>query len=185
MKALSTMVTISENNEECVVLKVKKNQFVNLVGLGCFNGDETLIRLTKGDQHTCTIWHGPENKHYSWDWGTRGYTLVSDKMRTMGDIVQNCVQNELGIYIGSDRAKIRQTLYKRKPTPKAKKYVAMWWNGHDDIVVHRDGEFWKSFADMQRFKNFVKNCNGTIKQTSELYHSPNTGCCMMDFEVTM
>ena len=185
MKALSTMVTIAENNEECVILKVKKNQFANLASLGCFDGTETMFRLTKGDQHTCIVWHGADNQNYSWDWGTHGYTLVSDNMSKEGSLIQNCIQNELGIYIGSDLAKIKQTLYKRKPTPKAKKYVAMWWNNQDSIVVHRDGEFWKSFADMERFKNFVKSCNGTIKQTSELYHSPFTGCCMMDFEVTM
>ena len=37
-KKLSQMVTIMENNEQCVVLKVKKNQFANLVSLGCFDG---------------------------------------------------------------------------------------------------------------------------------------------------
>lgn len=185
MKKLSTMVTIAENNEECVILKVKKNQFANLVGLGCFNGDETMFRLTKGRNHTCTVWHGPENKSYNWYWGESGYTLVSDKMDKEGSLIQNCIQNELGIYIGSDIAKIRQTLFKRKPKATPKKYVAMWWEGQKNIVVHRDGEFWKGFSSMNSFKDFVKENNGTIEQIGSLYHSPATGCCMMDFNVVM
>ena len=69
------MVTIFENNENCVVLKVKKNQRANLIALGCFNGDETMFRLTKGCQHECTVWHGPEDKSYTWDWGERGVAM--------------------------------------------------------------------------------------------------------------
>lgn len=185
MKKLSTMVTIAENNEECVILKVKKNQFANLISLGCFDGDETMFRLTKGNDHTCTVWHGADNKAYAWDWGQSGYTLVSDAMSNRGRLIQNCIQNEFGIYIGSDPVKIRQTLYKRKPTPKAKKYVAMWWEGQKNIIVHRDGEFWKGFSSMESFKSFVKENGGTVEQDGDLYHSPQTGCCMMNFNVVM
>lgn len=183
-KKLSQMVTIMENNEQCVVLKVKKNQFANLVSLGCFDGDETMFRLTKGSDHTCTVWHGPDNKHYEWHWGDSGYTLVTDSMRNRGHLIQNCISDELGIYIGSDRNKIRQTLYKRKPTEKkTEKFVAMWWNGHNGRTVHRNGEFWKGFSSENDFVSYIQGIGGKIKSRSELYHSPMTGCCMMDFMV--
>lgn len=184
MKKLSSMVTIAENNFECVILKVKKNQFTNLIGLGCFNGNETMFRLTKGRNHTCTVWSGTENDNYSWYWGESGYTLVSDKLDMQGAVIQNCIQNEFGIYIGSDPVKISQTLFKKKPSPKEKIYVAMWW-GNEGIVVHRDNEFWKGFKSIECFENFIKDNNGTVEQVGEVYKSPHTGCNMLNFNVKM
>lgn len=185
MKKLSQLVTIKENNEECVILKVKKNQFENLIALGCFDGNETMFRLTKGRDHTCTVWRGEDNHTYSWHWGESGYTLVSDKVDRQGSLIQNAIKDDFGIYIGFDKAKIRQTLYKRKPTPKAQKFVAMWWNGQKSIVVHRNGEFWKGFSSQTDFTDYVKSIGGKIESKSDLYHSPNTGCCMMDFNIVI
>lgn len=184
MKKLSTMVTITENNEQCVVLKVKKNQLANLISLGCFDGDETMFRLTKGYDHTCTVWHGSDNKHYSWDWGESGYTLVSESVSRRGSMIQRAITDDFGIYIGADINKIRQTLYKRKPKPQEEKYVAMWWQGQNNPVVHRRGEFWRSFSTLEAFEDFIRQNNGTFKK-GELYHSAQTGCCMTDYLVTM
>ena len=185
-KRLSQMVTIKENNEECVILKVKKNQFDNLIGLGCFNGDETMFRLTKGSDHTCTVWYGTENRHFSWEWGSSGYTLVSDNVKKRGSLIHSCIADDFGIYIGDDKVKIRQTLYKRKPTEKkTEKFVAMWWEGEESRIVHRKGEFWKSFGNEDTFMDYVQKMGGKVKSKSVLYHSSNTGCCMMDFEVEL
>ena len=179
------MVTIKENNEECVILKVKKNQFENLIALGCFDGNETMFRLTKGGDHTCTVWHGTENKSYSWDWGESGYTLVSEKMKRMGSMIQSAIRDDFGIYIGHDKAKIRQTLYKRKPTPKAQKFVAMWWEGQSSIVVHRNGEYWKSFASHEDFVKYMGSIGGKVESKSDLYRSKQTNCCMMDYTIVI
>lgn len=188
MKKLSSMVTIFENNENCVILKVKKNQSANLIALGCFDGDETMFRLTKGCQHGCTVWHGANNKHYTWEWGERGYTLVSKSISNCGAMIRRAIEDDFGIYIGSDINKIRQTLYKRKPKPQEEKYVAMWWGngntGNECPVVHRRGEFWRSFSSLKAFEDFIRQNNGTFKK-GELYHSANTGCCMTDYHVTM
>lgn len=185
MKKLSQLVTISENNEECVILKVKKNQFTNLIALGCFNGDETLFRLTKGRDHTCTVWHGAENKSYSWYWGESGYTLVSDKLDNQGSLIQRAISDDFGIYIGSDKAKIRQTLYKRKPAPKAQKFVAMWWDGESSIVVHRNGEYWKGFPSHGEFVKYIDSIGGKVESKSDLYRSKQTNCCMMDYSIVI
>lgn len=185
MKRLSQMVTIMENNENCVVLKVKKNQFANLVGLGCFNGDETMFRLTKGSDHTCTVWHGENNKHYSWNWGSSGYTLVTDKLHSQGIMVQNCIADDFGIYIGSDLSKVRQTLYKRKPQKKTEKFVAMWWQNEKSIVVHRNGEFWKGFNSENDFIEYIQGIGGKMISRSDVYRSPHTNCCMMDIMIEL
>lgn len=97
MKKLKELVTVAVNNEECVVLKVKPRKMFDLICLGCFNGDETMFRLTKGLQHTCTVWHGAENKHYSWNWGEEGHTLVSDAMTKRGNLIQSCIQDDFHV----------------------------------------------------------------------------------------
>lgn len=95
---LADCVTIITNNEECVIFKVKPNQFMNLVSFGCFDGDETMFRLTKGQTITCTVWHGADNKSYSWHWGYGGYTLVSDAMSKRGRMIQRMAE-EMGIRV--------------------------------------------------------------------------------------
>lgn len=37
---LKDMVELLSNNDACVVLKVKDGQEMNLISLGCFNGDD-------------------------------------------------------------------------------------------------------------------------------------------------
>lgn len=71
---LKDITTIVVNNDECVVLKVKEGHEMDLIALGCFSGDETMLRLTKGADVTCTVFR-KNGKSVSWDWGRRGYTL--------------------------------------------------------------------------------------------------------------
>lgn len=97
MNKLKDFVTVSVNNDECVILKVKPRKRLDLISLGCFNGDETMFRLTKGSQHTCTVWHGVDNLHYSWDWGFGGYTLVTESMSKRGHLIQSCIQDDFKI----------------------------------------------------------------------------------------
>ena len=55
MAKLADYVEIMENNTECVVLKVRPGSRMGLISLGCFNGDEEMVRLTKGRTQTCTV----------------------------------------------------------------------------------------------------------------------------------
>lgn len=93
---LCDMVTLEINNAECVVLKVKDGQEMNLLGLGCFNGDEKILRLTKGRNVTCTVIRD-DGRRYSWDWGIDGYTLVTDAQRRKGQMIQECIERDYGI----------------------------------------------------------------------------------------
>lgn len=95
MTKLSELVTVEANNEACVVLKVKEGKAMELITLGCFDGDETMFRVTKGGNHTATIWRG--EKAWSWEWGSNGYTLVSDKVKEEQKAICHCICNELGI----------------------------------------------------------------------------------------
>lgn len=97
MTKLSEIVTVEADNEACVVLKVKEGKAMELITLGCFDGDETMFRVTKGDNHTATIWRG--EKSFSWEWGMNGYTLISDKVEEEQEAICNCIRNEFGIDI--------------------------------------------------------------------------------------
>jgi hypothetical protein len=95
MTKLSELVTVEADNEACVVLKVKEGKAMELITLGCFDGNETLFRVTKGNNHTATIWRG--EKAFSWEWGSGGYTLVSDKVKEEQKAICHCIRDEFGI----------------------------------------------------------------------------------------
>ncbi len=78
------------------MLKVKPEQKMNLIALGCFTGDEKMFRLTKGTGHTCTVWCEGDN-HYSWQWGGSSRTLVCDQMEKQGRMIQSCIENDFKI----------------------------------------------------------------------------------------
>lgn len=96
---LSQLVTVKVNNKECVILEVQPNRFAELIALGCFSGNEKLIRVTKGNSHTFTIWT-ESGKSYSWNWGSNGYTLVSDELHKMRELIVKTLTKEFGINMG-------------------------------------------------------------------------------------
>lgn len=100
MKKLKDLVTVGVNKEDCVILNVKPGAVFDLIRLGCFNGDELMFRLTKGRQHVCTVWYGVDFNHYSWDWGESGYTLVTKRLRKLGNLIQSCIQDDFHINMG-------------------------------------------------------------------------------------
>ena len=102
MNKLYNCVELAVNNSDCVVLKVKKGKEFDLISLGCFDGDETMFRLTKGDKHTCTVWRDGSNP-FSWEWGIGGHTLVSDKTNKVGKMIQDCIENDFRIFMGKRR----------------------------------------------------------------------------------
>lgn len=146
---LCNLVDIIENNNECVLLKVKENVFVDLLKLGCFDGNEQYIRLTKGENHTCTIITN-DGKSFSWSWGKSGYTIVSDNVSKKGKMIESCIVDDFNIYIGSDKKNILDTLYIKtlEDTKKHSFYIkVMYFDDNDDKCVHKNNEFYKTFKD--------------------------------------
>lgn len=94
---LSQLTTLKVNNKECVILEVRPDRFAELIALGCFNGNEKLIRVTKGSKHTFTIWT-EGGKSYSWSWGN-GYTIVSDEMHKRRALIMEAITKDFGIDI--------------------------------------------------------------------------------------
>lgn len=103
MPKLYDCVEIIENNNEHVILKVKKNKKFELTCLSCcFDGSEVMIQLTKGNNHICTIYRekGPP---VSWKWGQEGYSLVSNTLTTCRYLIVNCITRDFKININRNR----------------------------------------------------------------------------------
>ena len=93
---LRDITEVAADNAQCVVLKVKAGHELDLITLGCFAGNETMFRLTKGPTITCTVFYA-DGKQFSWYWGFDGYMLVSPQVETMGRLIQACIERDFRI----------------------------------------------------------------------------------------
>lgn len=180
---LSNLVDVIVNNEECVVLKTKDNTVLDLISLGCFDGDETMLRITKGEQHTATIFQG--SKHFSWNWGKNGYTLVTDKIKKCGRLIQECVEEDFGIYIGSNRAKIKSTLHIKSLSDKSNKkhnLKILYWSGKEnkECQIHKDGEHFKWFTSIKNARDYISE---HFDVQSSNFSTAHTGCKVEEYLV--
>lgn len=149
MAKLVNYVEIVENNEDCVILEVVGTP-LDLIRFGCFNGDEKMLRLTKGKQHTCTVWTS-DGKNYSWFWGYGGHTLVSDQMKKRGDLIQECIEQDFEIYIGDNKRNIQNTLHIRslEDVRHTCHEVKLMYFRTNDVCCHIDGEYFKHFKSLE------------------------------------
>ena len=178
------MVEIEENNMDCVILKVKENSKMDLIKLGCFEGDETLIRVSKGRDNTFTIFSG--EKYFSWYHGESGYTLVSKDTDQKRILISECIEMDFDIYIGKDKEKIRQSLdiLSLKDTyNKVYDIEIMYWEHQKNthVTVHKNGEFFRHFSGIDEAKNILKNNNCEL--TFKGKHIAETGCIVEEYSM--
>ena len=183
MARLCDLVEVVENNMECVVLKVKEGVQTELVGLGCFDGDETMFRLTKGGSHSCTVFRDGK-RAVSWEWGNSGYTLVCDSLYQCGNMVRSCISDDFGIYMGSDAAKRMATLHVRSLEDmkgSGEHYRLMWWEHDDAVCIHKNGESHIWVTGLEKAKEYVSG-RIAVEHMSDIYRSPQTECFMIDIK---
>lgn len=109
-KKLSELVEVEFNNKDCIVLKVKPNSEAWLISLGCFDGNETRMRLTKGLGVTCTIWRDGD-KPYSWSWGQGGRTMVDGNTERMGMLIQDCAELDFDVAVMANEGDVAYDMY--------------------------------------------------------------------------
>jgi len=174
LKKFADCLELVGNNADCAILKVKDGKNMDLITLGCFDGDEVMFRLTKGDDHTCTEWTA-DGKHFSWDWGYHGYTLVSEKTSEAGKMVEEVLTDIFDIDVhfrGVRKTGGRDT------------YKVMWWEheigkAKKPYCVHKNGVFWKFFESIDAFENYVYCQDKKLdKPTSE---RAETGCMVLNY----
>ena len=156
MYELTKHVEILANNENCVVLKVKPESRIDLICIGCFNGNEDMIRLTKGVTQTITIFY--DNKTFSsWYWGGGESKLVSDETKKLGEMVQRCLEDDFDICIhGYDEA-IQDTCRIRKlgdTTGEEQTYKLVWFNTRQ-VVIQKNDCFLRNYDSLEDAKTFV------------------------------
>lgn len=136
---LCEMVEIKVNNMQCVILKVKEGMRFDLMGLGCFYGDEEYIRITKGgSHHEYTVWTS-ETEHHTWGAGGNRSTIVSEDISKCTALIQECVQEDFGINIEDNLADTLNIMCLEDVHEKPETYQLRWREGRDDITILRDG----------------------------------------------
>lgn len=150
MKKLYQLVTIVSNTEDAVVLKVKPGSEVDLICLGCFTGEETMMRLTKGKNITCTVWT-KKGSNYSWEWGDGGHTLVSDNMSKRGKMIQQCIEDNFDILVYGSRQSIIKDMNRRN-----KRHTLSLWENGIGCACRKDDEFLRYFASITTAVNHFK-----------------------------
>ena len=100
MKRLVDCVVLMENNDNCVVLKVKEDCVMDLICLGCFSGNETMIRMTKDDDdNSYCIWYNNGN---TCSWSNR--TIKSTQLGKKQKMIAKCIHSDMGINMGKSIA---------------------------------------------------------------------------------
>lgn len=183
MKKLVNLVQVVENNKDCVILEVTGSK-LDLIRLGCFNGDEIMMRLTKGDNHNCTVW--TNEKNYSWHWGIGGHTIVSESMQKRGRLIQECIEEDLEIYIGKNPTLIAQTLHIKSLDDVKHNHHTMklmyWETSKSHVCCHLDGDYFKHFDGVEcGIAHFVNKGYHIEKINSYI---AQTGCIVYEYEIT-
>ena len=173
-KRLLDCVELAENNERCVILEVKPGCEMDLIRLGCFNGDEKMFRLTKGNDHTLTVFTN-NGKSYNFGFGNSGYTLVSDQLKQQRELIVDCIKLDYAIIIENDsHSKIVDSLGMRNPKDVERRLsLAGWPQSHMNIRVN--GQFLAN----ERVENVEKWCNDRgykMELSPKWGRSPSTNC---------
>ena len=182
MKRLSDIVKIVENNQRCVVLEVTGTP-LDLIKIGCFDGDETMFRLTKGGNHTCTVWRN-SGSSFSWEWGISGSTIVSNKTSEQGRLIQECIEDDFEICINGPIEAINKTLHTSMEEIKHQKHnikLMYWENRPNDISCHKDGTFFKHFKGKDNAINHFASRG--YKVTSLGSYVAGTGCIVEEYKI--
>lgn len=181
---LCNLVDIVDNNMECVVLKVKDDAQMELIKLGYFAGNEDIIRLTKGKNHTCSVFY-KDGKNFSWEWGSSGYTLVSEMMSKKGKLIEECITEDFDIYIGDNYDNLKKSLYIKSldDVKDAQHFIEfMYWNKPDaSICVHKDNTFYKHFESMRDAKNHFRKLGYKLDYNNQYVAS--TGCIVEEYNI--
>lgn len=185
---LADIVKIRTNNYDLVVLEVLPDHEFDLIDLG-FHGNEKLFRLTKGRDHTCTIFSGADLKTFSWHWGYNGHTLVSPLVSDWGRMIENCIKEDFGIYIEyNDDARRRKDC---NITTQADKYntphyieAMVWRPTDDDVCIHMDGNFYKHISGgVPAVTPYFQNLGYTVT-FEKTTRSPNTNCYIYHYNLS-
>lgn len=183
-KKLCNLVDIIDNNMDCVVLKVKDDAKLDLIKLGYFSGNEDIIRLTKGKNHTCSVFN-KDGTNFSWYWGSSGCTLVSDMLSKKGKLIEECITEDFDIYIGDNLDNLKKSLFIKSldDVNDAQHFIKfMYWDKTNaSICVHKDNTFYKHFQNLKEAQNHFKELGYKLDYNNKYIAS--TGCIVEEYHI--
>ena len=111
--------------------------------------------------------------------------MVSDQISKRGNLIQNCIEEEFGIYIGVNKEKIKQTLHITTLDDKKNKkhhLKILYWpkKEQDRCNIHLNDEHFKWFNNVPEARNYVAE-----HYTIESAHNEvaSTGCMVENYVV--
>ena len=129
MKRLCELVDIVTNNEACVVFKPKEGTRMDLISLGCFKGNEELIRMTKGRTPEITIFY-EDGKTDSYHFGEGSTTVISGSYLQQREMIRECAILDFGIvcdwsYMHGDFDKLVKETMRVRSVDDAARHICM------------------------------------------------------------
>lgn len=160
-KRLCDLVTVDENNLDCVVLSVKfDTKPIDLINLGGFDGRETMFRVSKDPDSISVTVFKEDEKPFSFDIGSRGSTVLNNEMRKVRELILECVHLDFGIYTHgttgtnkSFRDLVGETLGPRN-LDSERRYKINWRTdgGYASVFVNNQHVCRVPYDDVERWK---------------------------------
>jgi hypothetical protein len=169
-------VELLMNDETCVVLKVKSDKQNDLFMINGFDGNESMIKVSKVrnvcDSITYRI-RTTNGNTYSFS----NNTLMCDEMRTMMSQINHTIINEIGIPLVSENHEFYnyiQTIGDERK--KSHTFKIMGWGETDyadNMVVHKNG----SYIGRGGLITIIDKIKSKYKTHEVKFgRSPRTGC---------
>lgn len=96
MKKLCELVDLTVNNDNCLVYKVKDDKRMDLISLGCFLGNEDMIRMTKGRTPEITVFY-KDGSTFSYHFGEGSTSGISENQKQQRTMIRECSILDFGI----------------------------------------------------------------------------------------
>lgn len=163
---LIDLIEIVENNADFILLEVTGDKKSCILS-GVLDGNEELIRVTKGEDHVLTIYF-KDGRHFSYDFGLSGYTLISNKEENRRNAIVEVIKNDLETSLTDTTG---FNLPQKKADVKGRKTTFKIMNGN---CIHKNGQFYKH---VQNTSEIMEEINKNYKNIKEVdnYTSQN-GC---------
>lgn len=157
---LVDVIEIAENNKDFILLEVIGDR-KSCILTGVLDGDEDLIRVTKGENHDVTIYK-KDGTHFSYYFGNSGHTCISHGEELRRDAIKEVIENDLETSLENVSG---FNLVKKKADAKGR---CVTFKIYNDKCVHKNGRFYKhsnnpmeeinkNYKDIKELENYVSD----------------------------
>ena len=178
MNKLTKIVTIINNDEDTVILKIDENKKLELLSIGCFNGNEDMLILSKLSSKNTDmlgyniIYKDGTNTSFS------GSGCLSEKLAAITRWMKETVVFDFGIpiegYQNTEPLKkfsYIKTIEDDLNTPHTFELTGF---NHNDMCLRKDGAFMHRGENKEFYMNYLSERYNIVSNERRI--SSNTGC---------